>query len=273
MSIQTGSNTAIPADNDKLNDRSGAQASSTLIVNESHSVRSGNGIRMHDPSVPELPTLATANDIREVVQYLKQRPEGVNVCDVVQPLKKRIFFPPKIRAYLHWGLVIKNGERIKLSPAGWIFARSLEPEAGSYRVLLRGNLYYRTALEWVQTERMDLVTSDDMAQFWATRFPGLATQNHLAGKEGGVVSFFHICQAAELGSHTIGKRGQPARLRIWPDALAEFLRNHALVPGMPQDRICLLVAVPDQENLVDQIKNLLRPIGVQCQVLGIGTLT
>ncbi len=46
-----------------------------------------------------LPTLTTANDVRELVQYLKKRPDGVIVSEVAQPIKKRIFYPPKVSAY------------------------------------------------------------------------------------------------------------------------------------------------------------------------------
>ena len=172
-----------------------------------------------------LPTLATANDVREVVQYLKQRPDGVNICDVVQPIKKRIFYPPKVAAYEFWGLVTRTGERLKLTPLGWDFARSLEPEAQAYRMLLDNAMLYIAALRWIQDQRLDLVNKDDLESFWQSHFPELFADTEPKEVGGIVVSFFHLCQAAELGTMTIGKRGQPARLRIWRDALLQHLQS------------------------------------------------
>src|SRR5690606_1897861 len=47
----------------------------------------------------------------------------------------------------------------------------------------------------------------------------------LKDKEAAVVSFFSLCHAAELGTTTVGKRGQPARLRVDSGQLGEFLRS------------------------------------------------
>src|ERR1700694_1871575 len=108
--------------------------------------------------IRKLPTLATANDVRELVQYLKRRPDGINLCDVPQPIKKRTFCPQKIAAYESWGLLNRKGDRLSLTPLCWEFARSLEPEARAYRDLLKGSVLCRAALEWIQRERIELVT-------------------------------------------------------------------------------------------------------------------
>src|SRR6266403_967466 len=71
----------------------------------------GSAAATEGVELKKLPTLATANDVRELVQYLKRRPEGINLFDVPQPSKKRTFCKPKIAAYESWGLVEKKGDR------------------------------------------------------------------------------------------------------------------------------------------------------------------
>lgn len=169
------------------------------------------------------PRLATANDIRELVQYLKRRPDGANVQDVPQPIKKRIFYPAKIACYEFWGLVNVKRDRLTLTPLGWQFAHSLEPEARAYRDLLNSASFYRGALEWIQSEHIDVLTQDELACYWQKEFAWAFVNSDEKEIAGTIVTFFHLCQAAELGAMTIGKRGQPARLRVWREGLLQAL--------------------------------------------------
>lgn len=216
--------------------------------------------------VGQLPLLATANDIRELVQFLKHRPQGVNVCDVVQPIKKRIFFPPKIDAYLMWGLVVKKGERLQLSTRGWDFALSLQPEAQCYRNLLSDTEYYEAALRWASAEGLDLITKDDLISFWLSSFASLAAANNEREMNQSVVTFFHLCQAAELGSQTIGKRGQPARLRIWQTALKHWLDTANSPRARDTNAVSIIVSANDGDQLVAKIRNVLKESGLDSHV-------
>lgn len=174
-----------------------------------------------------LPIMATANDVREVVQYLKKRPDGVTLSEVAQPLKKRIFYPPKVAAYEEWGLIKRSRDRLTLTPLGWEFARSLEPEAWAYRSLLDDAPAYREALRWIQRQDLEVVTEYDLAEFWEGSLPAPLALDDKGGLENGAVCFFHLCQAAELGTMTMGKRGQPARLRILRAELQRHLQPRA----------------------------------------------
>ena len=190
--------------------------------NGNGSLASSGIATVEDFPLAKPPRLATANDIRELVQYLKRRPEGLNLHDVPQPIKKRIFYPAKIASYEFWGLVSVKRDRITLTELGWQFARRLEPEAEAYRDLLLNTSFYRGALEWVQHERIDLLTQDELAAFWQREFAWVFVNSDERDLCGAVVSFFHLCQAAELGAMTMGKRGQPARLRVWREVLGTF---------------------------------------------------
>jgi hypothetical protein len=179
--------------------------------------------RTDEPKGGALPVLATPGDVREAVQYLKRKPTGASVAEALADAKRRAFEPRKVAAYESWGLVACRGQRLLLTPLGREFARTLEPATRAYRALLDSNPLYRATLEWIRRQRLDLVTYGDVAAFLREEFgPQLASAAAKA-TEDGVVCFFHLCQAAELGTVTIGKRGQPARMRVEREGLDEHL--------------------------------------------------
>jgi len=171
---------------------------------------------------PALPILATANDVREVVQFLKKKPEGITIIEASDAVRKRLFDPRKIAAYELWGIISKNGDRMKLSELGREFARKLEPEARIYRVLLDGTPAYRGVLEWIYQRNLDLVTYPDVSEYWKEHFPEAVQQGEKTS-EAQVVSFFHLCHAAEIGMATEGRKHQPSRLRVSQDELAAYI--------------------------------------------------
>ena len=171
-----------------------------------------------------LPTLATAGDVREVVQYLKKKPDGVSVLEAVEDVRRRVFEPRKVAAYEMWGLVERRHGRLLLTPLGREFARQLEPESAAYRALLRRTEAYHAALLWMRRQHADIVTHADVSAFWQHLF-GAPPEAHARAGEGHAVCFFHLCQAAQLGAVTVGKRGQPARLRIDREELADYLET------------------------------------------------
>ncbi|HEX8129106.1 MAG TPA: hypothetical protein VF527_08400 [Pyrinomonadaceae bacterium] len=173
-----------------------------------------------------LPILATAGDVREVVQYLKKKPAGVSIVEAMDDVKRRVFEPRKVAAYEFWGIVERHGgDRLHLSRLGWEFARKLAPEAEAYRAVLDNAAPYRAALEWMHEENHDLVTHTQVAAYWQKFYPSGTNGQNQKAVESSVVCFFHLCQAAEIGTMTIGKRGQPARLRVEREELAGFIEG------------------------------------------------
>ncbi len=170
-----------------------------------------------------LPVLATANDVRELVQYLKKQPHGIDLSEIAQPIRKRVFFPPKIAAYEYWGLITRVGERLTLTQFGWEFARRIEPEAIAYRALLDATAAYRAVLQQLYAQGLSVVTHEEVLACWRAHFPHAVYDTELPTLRAGVVCFFHLCQAAELGTVTLGKRGQPTRLRLLRPELKRYL--------------------------------------------------
>jgi hypothetical protein len=187
-----------------------------------------------------LPTLATPSDVREAVRYLMRKPAGVSLAEALGDAKRRVFEPRKVAAYEAWGLVERRGSRVVLSAAGREFARRLAPEAEAYRDLLASEPVYRAALEWMHRQQAELFTHSDLTAFLRGQ-PALLPEQDGDGRslEGGVVCFFHLCQAAELGTVTIGKRGQPARLRVEREELAAWVARRTgprAEAGAPEPR-------------------------------------
>jgi hypothetical protein len=183
-----------------------------------------------------LPVLATPGDLREAVQYLKRKPTGVSPVEALADAKRRVFEPRKVAAYEAWGLVARRGGRLLLTERGRRFARTLEPETRAYRSLLDSNPLYRAALAWIRRRGLDLVTYTDVASYLKEEFGPLAPADDAKAAEEGVVCFFHLCQAAELGTLTIGKRGQPARMRVEREGLEEYFAGRDATRAAPRPR-------------------------------------
>jgi hypothetical protein len=184
-----------------------------------------------------LPILATASDVREVVQLLKKKPEGITIVEASDAVRKRLFDPRKVAAYETWGILKKSGDRMKLSQLGRDFASKLEPEAQIYRVMLDNTPPYRAALEWIYQQDLDLVTYADIVEYWEDHFPEALQQGEKT-HEGQVVSFLHLCHAGDVGVATVGRKGQPSRLRVDHDELAAYIESSpCLVPerALPGD--------------------------------------
>jgi hypothetical protein len=189
-----------------------------------------------EPGVAALPVLATPGDLREAVQYLKRKPTGVSLVEALADARRRVFEPRKVAAYEAWGLVARRGERLLLTRRGRELARTLEPETRAYRGLLDSNPLYRAALAWIHRQRLDLVTYSDVAAHLMKEFGPLLESFGPKAAEEGVICFFHLCQAAELGTLTIGKRGQPARMRVERECLDEYVAGRDATRGAPRPR-------------------------------------
>lgn len=176
-----------------------------------------------------LPMLASAGDIREVVRLLKKRSGGITIIEGMDAIR-RVFDPRKVAAYEYWGLIVRTGDRLRLSALGWEFARKLEPEAQLYRTMLSATLAYSSALRWVFEQQLEIVTDTDVAAFWFEHPAEAALTGSQKTIEGNVVCFFHLCQEAELGMATVGKRGQHTRLRVDREELAAYIAASSSTP-------------------------------------------
>lgn len=170
-----------------------------------------------------LPGLATANDVREMVQFLSRYEDGLSIIEALDGLRRRIFDQRRLEAYEFWGLIVRTGDRIRLTDCGWELARLRAPEANFFRKLLTCNPTYWSTLEWIHSEGMQLVTTVELHSFWTrSGLDGVhfSTDEQL---ESSVASFLQLCNAAELGTFLVGRKGQPTRLHLDSEKLAAIL--------------------------------------------------
>ena len=200
-------------------------------------------------------------------------------------LRKRIFDARKVSAYEFWKIVLRNGDRLKLSPLGWELAKCLTPEAEIYRTVLRNTTAYHGGLKWIQEQELELVTHVDIGEFWREHHSSALQSESQEQLEAHAASFFHVCHAAEVGTLTVGRKGQPTRLNIYPRELESYLNGNGgrvqstgspppttftsmLVAGSTNPGLSRVFVSHDQTPaLMNQITNVLELADLQCETL------
>lgn len=170
-----------------------------------------------------LAVMATASDVRDAVQYLKRKPEGLTSVEALDAPGRRIFDPRKVIAYELWGILFRLDNRLKLTPLGWDLANSLTPEVQIFRSMISHIRPYHVVLESIFRKQLTVVTYLDALEYWLQHYPEALDTGDEKTLEASVLSFFHLCHAADLGVLTLGRKGQPARLRIHQEELSAFL--------------------------------------------------
>jgi hypothetical protein len=176
-------------------------------------------------------TPVTANDLRDLVRLLRKHPAGLPEGDAHDVFRKRLLDPRKLAAYREWQVVTTGESLIRLTPFGQTLADGFAPEAQHFRALLHQCLPFRQTLTWLQEQQLLRATDNDITNYWQTQWPSTTRTAGATAAEAQMelktkaVSFFHLCQAADFGIVTLGKRGQPTRLRVDQAALSRFLHG------------------------------------------------
>lgn len=173
----------------------------------------------------DLPILATANDLREAVRFFKYKPHGVSIVEIMNAEPRRVFDARKVAAYQFWGVIERDEERLQLTALGEELAKNTEAECEINRRILHSIPAYAAAVEWIYRQKIEIATYYDVADFWEHMPNAMRlSDDNKNNIEAVIVSFFSLCHAAELGTATVGKRGQPARLNINFKQINHFLK-------------------------------------------------
>ena len=171
-----------------------------------------------------LPVLATANDAREFVRLLSRKPFGLSIVEAMSAEPKRIFEQRKIAAYEFWGFIKRVDDRLHLTELGREFAARIAPEGEIFATVLRLQPLYREALRHFHEQDAKVITRTEVVAYWRNYHRALwLSERDERDMEATIVTFFSLCHAADLGTATVGKRGQLARLRIDPARLRSFI--------------------------------------------------
>lgn len=208
-----------------------------------------------------LPVLTTAEDVRDLVNYLKTKPTGATISEAKAAVKKSVLDGRKFTAYTLWGFVTKEGERIKLTPRGWDYARKPDSEQEIYRRVIDSIPPYKSVLEWAFHQKMDSMTNVDVAAHWHEHHKeALGTDNEDTIKNT-AVCFFHIAHAAGLGTFIIGRKGQTTRIDLDREQLKEFIEAGPSTPPWTakSDEAIAKLEVTDPDQLSPDNMSRLAP--------------
>ena len=92
----------------------------------------------------ELPASISADDVREVVQLLRRKPEGLIVSKSLLETHKRTFELKKILGFEKLKIIERENQVVKLSDLGWKFAGNLRTQTEMFRTLLINNELYKS---------------------------------------------------------------------------------------------------------------------------------
>ncbi len=180
-----------------------------------------------------LPIITTAEDIDAVVGYLRNKPTGATPKEARAVIQDAMD-SRKIAAFIFWGIIVRDGEKIKLASRGWDLARKTKTKAQVLREILDSVVPYRSALEWIHHQKLESVTNSDVAAHWHEHNSdslGSDKENTIKDQ---AVCFFHIAEAADLGKLVIGRHGSPTRFEIERKRLGEYIDTGPTTPPLSE---------------------------------------
>lgn len=170
----------------------------------------------------------TADDVRNIVHYLKTKATGATISEGKATLGNTLFDARKLTAYVTWDVVTRESDRLNLTPRGRDLSRaSEERERQIFRDILRSQTPYRIALEWMFHQHFETVSQIDVAAHWHTHNSGDVGLNENSIRDQ-ALCFFSIADAGGLGSYVVGRRGSATRFEPAFDALGQFIGETGL---------------------------------------------
>ncbi len=176
-----------------------------------------------------LPILTSKHDVDTIVAYLKTKISGATINEAKAAVDKKYLDYRKISAYIAWGFVTKEADRLKLTERGREYSRaSKERQKEIFQVIIRENRAYNIATEWIYHQKFEQVTNIEVASHLHEHCKeelGTDNENTIRNQ---VVCYFYVAEAAGLGSLTIGRRGQPTRFSVDKESLSNFISEITL---------------------------------------------
>ena len=182
-----------------------------------------------------LPVMTKPDDAVTVATYLNTKVTGATLQDAKATLEGRVLDSRKISAYEAWGLVTREAEVLRLTTRGRQLARaSADDQHRVFTEIILEIHAYRIAAEWMHHGTMDVVALTELATHWFEHIPddlGTTTEKTIRNQ---AICFLELAEAAGLGTYLVGRRGQPTRLEVDRDALAQLIAGAELSAGAPK---------------------------------------
>ena len=184
-----------------------------------------------------LPFRTTLDDVDAVCGYLVTKPTGTTRAEAKAVIDSRRLDRRKLTALKFWGLIEDDGNKMKVTDRGRRAVR--DSGSGRSKVLLevvRQVPPYVAVVERVAHGREETITATEVAAHWYEHFKNdVSTSDRVLNDQ--AVCFFHVAQGADLGTLTMGRRGNPTRFAFDAQAIRTFVDPSTVDTehGLPTD--------------------------------------
>ena len=179
-----------------------------------------------------LPTRTKPDDAVAVATYLSTKVTGASLQDAKATLEGPLLDGRKIVAYEEWGLITREANVLHLTPRGRQLARaSADDQHAVFTEVVLAIRAYRIAAEWIHHGAMEVVPLTELAAHWFDHIPGDLGTTAEKKIRNQAACFLGVAEAAGLGRYVIGRRGQPTRLEVDRDPLAQLVTGAELSAG------------------------------------------
>lgn len=184
-----------------------------------------------------LPIRTTIEDVVALCSYLSTKPTGATIAEAKAVLDEKVLDGRKLSAMKLWGLISDDGGKLKPTEAGRRLAKDKAArKAEVLREVVAGIRPYTAVVERAAHRNEATFAATDVAAFWHQHFKAEASENDKILNDQ-AVCFFHVAQAADLGTLVVGRKGQPTRFEFDLDNARAFVDGeaagtHALDPSV-----------------------------------------
>ena len=179
-----------------------------------------------------LPVMTSPDDALAVATYLNTKVTGASLHDAKATLDGRLLDGRKIAAYKAWGLITREADVLRLTLRGRQLARaSADDQHAVFTEVVLAIRAYRIAAEWIHHGAMEVVSLTELATHWFDHIRedlGTTAEKTIRRQ---AACFLGVAEAAGLGRYVIGRRGQPTRLEVDRDPLAQLVAGAELSSG------------------------------------------
>lgn len=163
-----------------------------------------------DSALP-LPIRTTVADVEAVCGYLATKPTGATSAEAKAVLDSKVLDGRKLTALKIWGFIEDNGGKMRVTERGRNVARDKGArKAQAFLEAVAGVAPYRAIIERLVHRGEFTITATDVAAHWHQHFKSDVSESDKILNDQ-AVCFFQLAEGADLGTLTIGRRGQPTR--------------------------------------------------------------
>lgn len=170
-----------------------------------------------------IPVKTSVDDIKRLLGYLARQVGWVEASKVEKALGS--IDDRKISAMVEFGLIIRDGGNVKMTPRGQLF--SSDEQARALRETLDSIELYRATLEWAHYGKRAEVTATEVGQYWEGSHSDTLGSLRGSTLKDGAVCFGRVVEGAKLGSFTVGRGGKETRIEFNLPELEQMVAGSA----------------------------------------------